>query len=289
MCKNVPARLFKEVKPTLLAACAVGEDVGHASSQDIAFQQFDASPDLYMLSSNTKNLIYIDVPRTFREFTEKSGAVAAFLKDDRRFSSMLLILCRVLCAVCKLLSAEYSQGMNYAAGGVILNFFMKAYHASSSSLKTEQRSPLAGITSCFTSFGAVEGASFISFDKEVMACVSVYHLFSSEDLLPLLKGSGQLFVQEKRLEYVLSRCGATTRVVGHLEDLGSSLDFLTQQWLETCFTVGIPYDISILIQEILLSRTEREIFLRMGLAIFAILQARILQLKGITHLLRYRL
>lgn len=254
---------------------------------DVNFGAFEAHSELRALSTRTKKLIFIDVPRTFAEFNDKSSAVRSFLKNTERYSALLLVLSRILCSACKMFSAEYKQGMNFAAGAVLLNCAMKANDQAGAQQANKSASPVSAITACFSDMGAHDASYYISFDTEVKAYFAVCQLLSSDSLLPLLKSSGQLFAQVKRFEYVVSRCPETTRVVSHLESLGTNLDFLSNQWLSTCFSVGIPHNLTVSIQELILNKTGREIFLKMGLCIIVILQARILQLKGRQNLIAF--
>lgn len=274
ICGAVPEALFQ-----VFRAPRVGRrDDEQDPAQDAAFADFDCSPELRSLSARTKRLIYLDVPKTLSEFIGKSVAVDEFLKDGNLYSAVLLVLCRILCTTCKLFSSEYKQGMNFTAAAVLLNCLMS--RRSTVEPSVADSGAVSIFTACFTDLGSVDVERYISYEKELKSCMAVCYLLSSNSLFPLLKGSGQLFAQVKRFEYVVSRCPKTSRVVNHLESLGTSLDFLSQQWLSTCFTVGVPHELTVFVHDMLLSTSEEEVFLRIGLSILAVLQARMLALRG---------
>ena len=247
--------------------------------RDAAYIQFESNPVLRSLSSRTKRLIIMDVSKTFDEFCSKSVSISSYLSESQRYDAVLLVLCRILCSVCTIFSIEYKQGMNHAAGAVLLNSLMRPRKSQTPS--TGSFFGLAQVvTACVTDNSVHDLAHYISFEQEIKSCLAVCLMLSSDSLLPLLKGSGQLFAQVKRLEYVLTRYGGTTQVVGHLESNGTSLDSLTQQWLVTCFSVGVPHELTLAVQEMLIRNIQADVFIRIGVAIVALLQDKILMLSG---------
>lgn len=240
---------------------------------DDFFHEYNSLSILAGLNESTRQLIWLDIPRTFNVFIKKSTHFSFILSDEYRKAYYLAVLCRILSVTSCLLGGWYCQGMSFVAASYI--FY---YDEISSSLWKASCVPHEN------SFEVnLEDELFQI--HEIYSCCTYYHLIlQSNNLSALYEWSVFLTMYLEEFEYQLSETPETYPVYCHLQNLKYPIEFFSMEWFTTCFVLSTSYDVALHIQDMMIyanqSGTRVDILIRIGMAIVITLGPKILNFEG---------
>ena len=215
-----------------------------------AAKAFKGHVQLKDLLPRTRRGIMMDVPRTFYEFERKSVVISQYLEKYENKLNMLSALCRLLVVACKLLRMSYCQGMNYIAASVLLN--------------------------CVCETQPVETGE----ELEIKACQLFCHLLTCHNVGEWFRDSTVLSNQLKKLDFILYNHAPSSLAIRYLASNSYNSHFWAMEWFTTFCSVGAPRELAQLVQNMILSGKEVDVIIRVGVAMFSLAQAKILQQKG---------
>lgn len=230
-----------------MPAASVNGNVASPSGAENDFYEHSLLADIL---PRHKRGIYVDVPRTFSEFEQKSAVISKYLAISANKERMLCALCRMLCVACKLHRMGYCQGMNYIAGSVLLN--------------------------CVCETEPEETGD----ELEIKACQLFCHLLTCQNIVDWFKESHILSKELQKLNFILMRHIPSSLAAQYLERSGFSTQVWAMEWFTTCCTVGAPRELALLVQNMLLAGKETDVIFKVGVAMISMSQNRILQLNG---------
>ena len=231
-----------------LPAESVRGDSGPPSNAENDFYEHSLLIDIL---PRHKRGIYVDVPRTFSEFEQKSDVIAKYLAVASNKERMLRALCRMLCVACKLHRMGYCQGMNYIAASVLLN--------------------------CVCETDPDETGDAL----EIKACQLFCHLLTCQNIIDWFRESQILSKELEKLNFILMRHVPSSLAAQYLDKSGFSTQVWAMEWFTTCCTVGAPRELGLLVQNMLLDGKETDVIFKVGAAMTSLCQDKIVELKGI--------
>lgn len=255
------------------------------------FHEYNSLDVLAGLSESTRQMIWIDIPRTFNIFIKRSPHCSDILSNGSRKSYYLTVLCRILSTTSCLLGGWYCQGMSFVAASYI--FY---YDDISDALWIPSDFPSPSSTTAIINedLNLPLSPSVIDFQHDLFllhenyACCTYYHLIlHSNNLSALYEWSVYLSMYLEEFEYQLSHTPETSLIYRHLQDLHYPIEFFSMEWFTTCYVLSTSYDVSVHIQDMMIhgnqSGSRVDILIRIGMAIIIALGPEILQFEGTNY------
>jgi hypothetical protein len=270
---------------------------------DEYFQEYNSLDILAGLSESTRQMIWIDLPRTFNIFMKRSPHCCDILSNLSRKSYYLTVLCRILSTTSCLLGGWYCQGMSFVAASYIFYYddisaalwIPSNFPSPSSTTATVNEeitlplSPSPPPPASPPLPGVIDFQHDLFLLHENYACCTYYHLIlHSNNLSALYEWSVFLTMYLEEFEYQLSHTPETSRIYRHLQELNYPIEFFSMEWFTTCYVLSTSYDVSVHIQDMMIhgnqSGSRVDILIRIGMAIIIALGPEILRFEGKTSL-----
>jgi hypothetical protein len=245
-----------------------------SSSSDEWFLKYNSLEILSSLNEITRQMIWIDVPRTFNIFVKRSSHCSTILSNPLRRAYYLTVLCRILSMTSCLLGGWYCQGMSFVAASYI--FY---YDDISAILWSSSSTPLISNTSL------IDFQHNLFLLHELYSCCTYYHLIlQSNNLSALYEWNVFLTLYLEEFEYQLSHTPDTQQLYRHLQGLKYPIEFFSMEWFTTCYVLSTSYEVSVHIQDMMIHGNESgvrvDLLIRIGMAILITLRSQIMQFEG---------
>jgi hypothetical protein len=275
-------------------------EIDQNNDLEVYFQEYNSLDILTGLSESTRQMIWLDVPRTFNIFIKRSPHCSTILSNLSRRSYYLTVLCRILCTTSCLLGGWYCQGMSFVAASYIFYYDdisavlwtpLDLPSPSSTTATADEDITLPSPSPPPLADSSEVASVAIDFQHELFllhenyACCTYYHLIlHSNNLSALYEWSVFLAMYLEEFEYQLSHTPETTLIYDHLQNLKYPIEFFSMEWFTTCYVLSTSYDVSVHIQDMMIhgnqSGSRVDILIRIGMAIIIALGPEILRFEG---------
>lgn len=258
------------------------------------FAKFCDLPDSFtVISLKAKRKIWIDVPRTFNVFLNKSTRYSEMINSEEKRSRFLGILCRTLCTSTILLGGWYCQGMAFVAASYIL-FADNEYLSHRT-----QNDIIIGTYACglyhncsllkhglhgLYQWGPVLENYFKEFTHQITIGAMSGRMLKKKKWWHMCKNDNEL--QSRIGSYFIKAQDSLL----HLNDLGYAINYYAVEWFTTSYLLSLQMDICLMIQDILIfgpHASSADILLKVGVAILSSLRDKILALPGMVCIVLY--
>lgn len=265
---------FKEYYQSIQQLIPVQWFISQNSLED-SFQEYSALSILAGFSESTRQMIWIDIPRTFNIFVKRSTHCNLILSDQMRKAYYLTVLCRILTVTSCLLGGWYCQGMSFVAASYIFYYDDISSHLWISQLDDAP----------FEENISIDFSDELFHLHELYSCCTYYHLIlQSNNLSALYEWSVFLTMYLEEFEYQLSQTPETYPFYCHLQNLKYPIEFFSMEWFTTCYVLSTSYDVALHIQDMMIygnqNGTRVDILIRIGMAIIITLGPQILTFEG---------
>jgi hypothetical protein len=290
------SQTFKEYYRTLSEYIPVAWFESQSEITDEWFREYNSLAPLAGLNELTRQMIWIDVPRTFNIFVRRSPHCCAILSHPARRAYYLTVLCRILSVTSCLLGGWYCQGMSFVAASYIFYYddiSSVLWPTSPSPLSPSALSPLSPSPPSSLSPIISEPPSSSPMDfhhdlfllHELYSCCTYYHLIlQSNNLSAIYEWNVFLTMYLEEFEYQLSHTAETQPLYDHLQTLQYPIEFFSMEWFTTCYVLSTSYEVSVHIQDMMIHGNESgvrvDLLIRIGMAILISLKSQIMQFEG---------